>query len=252
MGAERLRRATLALIHRLRGTEPVVLLVLLVLTVCTWGFIELADEVLEGSTRRFDEWMILAMREPGRPEKPIGPVWLAEMGRDVTALGGIAVLVLVTAGIAGYLWLDGKSWAASFVVVVVLSGMLLSFGLKQGFQRPRPDLVPHLSHVSTSSFPSGHAMMSAVVYLSLGTVLAAEVRRRQLRIYILSMAILLTVLVGISRVYMGVHYPTDVLAGWSAGLTWALACWLAARWLQHRHHIERPSESSRVKKPRET
>lgn len=234
-------RGTATAMYRwISGREPLVLAALLVLTLCTWGFIELTDEVLEGSTREIDIWLLQALRQPGRPELPLGPPWLGEIGRDVTALGGVFVLVLFSAAVTVFLLLDGKRHAALFLAVAALSGIALSFSLKGVFRRPRPDVVPHLSHVATSSFPSGHAMMSAIIYLTLGALLAAVLETVWQRVYVLGLAVLLTVLVGISRVYMGVHYPTDVLAGWAAGLTWALLCWLAARWLQRRGQIEQP------------
>jgi undecaprenyl-diphosphatase len=127
-----------------------------------------------------------------------------------------------------------------FVLVSIVGGLLLSSGLKAMVSRPRPDVVPHLSIVYTSSFPSGHSMLSAVVYLTLGSLLAATTQQTVLRIYVLAVAVLLSVIVGVSRVYLGVHYPTDVLAGWVAGLGWALLCWLVARWMQRRRKVEQP------------
>jgi undecaprenyl-diphosphatase len=109
------------------------------------------------------------------------------------------------------------------------------------YARPRPDLVPHLSPVYTSSFPSGHSLIAAVVYLTLGSLLASVISRPMLKVYVLSVAMLLTTAVGLSRVYLGVHYPTDVLAGWLAGLVWALLCWLVARVLQRRGRVESES-----------
>ena len=118
---------------------------------------------------------------------------------------------------------------------------LASSILKAAFDRPRPN-VDHYSYVVTSSFPSGHSMMSAVVYLTLGSLLTRVLPARGVKIYLIVVALLLTLLVGLSRVYMGVHYPTDVLAGWTAGLVWAMLCWLAARYLQKRGTIERDME----------
>ena len=114
----------------------------------------------------------------------------------------------------------------------------LSTLLKIGFDRPRPDLVPHEAIVYTASFPSGHAMLAAVVYLTLGALLARVQPRRLLKLYLLGLAILLTVAVGASRVYLGVHWPTDVVAGWAVGAAWALLCWAAALWLQRQGRVE--------------
>ena len=201
----------------LYAQEPILLAVLLLLAVCTWAFIEIADEVVEGDTHAFDKWMVRSMRQADDPAEPIGPRWLHEMGRDATAFGGIAALLTFTAITAGYLWIDRKVRMAALLVVSALGGVLISTALKHLFSRPRPDIVPHLSIVYTSSFPSGHSMLAAVVYLTLGSLLASVIPRRALKIYVLGVAIFLTVVVGISRVYLGVHYPTDVLAGWIAG-----------------------------------
>ena len=119
------------------------------------------------------------------------------------------------------------------VLIAVVGGQVLSTTLKYFIDRPRPMIVPHLSQVYTTSFPSGHSMMSAVVYLTLGSLLGSSSAARA-QVLLLSVAMLLTFLVGVSRVYMGVHWPTDVLAGWTAGLVWAILCWLVARQLQRR------------------
>lgn len=227
------------LLHWLRSADLIVLLSVLAVVVGAWAFIEIADEVVEGQTQRFDEWAVRGLREPANAADPLGPPWLEEIGRDLTALGGVAVLSLLTVAVVGYLWLSGKHHAASFVLTATVGGLLLSTLLKGLFDRPRPQVVPHLSHVGTSSFPSGHSMLSAVVYLTLGALLARFVERRRLKLYFLVVALLLTFLVGLSRVYAGVHYPTDVLAGWSAGLVWAMVCWLVARYLQQRGAVER-------------
>jgi undecaprenyl-diphosphatase len=222
--------------------ELVVLAAALVVLAGVWGFIELADSVNEGGFQKFDERLLLAMRRPEDLRTPIGPVWMQEMGRDVTALGGIAWLVFFTLAVVGYLWLDGKRHMAVFLLIASGSGVALAFGLKEMFARPRPSIVPHLSHVSSSSFPSAHSMMSAVVYITLGSLLAAVVSRKRLKAYILTVALTLSIVVGISRVYLGVHYPTDVVAGWMAGVSWALLCWLAARWLQRHGDVEQPDD----------
>jgi undecaprenyl-diphosphatase len=222
----------------LASHEPVVLLALAIVVASIWLFADLADDVLGGDTSRFDESVLLMLRRADDPATPIGPSWLAEAGRDITAIGGTAVLVLMITAVSGYLWLVRKHGAMWLVLASTIGGLLLSSLLKYFFARPRPDVVPHLADVHTASFPSGHSMMSAVVYLTLGALLARLVARPLVKLYFLGVACLLTGLVGASRVYFGVHYPTDVLAGWLAGLVWATLCWLVARWLQNRGQVE--------------
>ena len=232
-----------------RHANVLVLVVALFIVGGIWGFVEIADEVLEGDTQAFDEWAIEALRVPdpkSTPERPlpdvqIGPRWMQELGRDMTALGGVGVLLMVTAAVAGYLLMIKKYHAMWLVLIATLGGLLMSTALKWSFDRERPG-GPHFSHVYTSSFPSGHAMLSAVVYLTLGSLLARLIPQRHVKAYFIVLALVLTVLVGASRVYMGVHYPTDVLAGWTAGLVWALICWLVARYLQKRGAVERDYE----------
>jgi undecaprenyl-diphosphatase len=224
-------------LRELRG-EIGVLLVLALAAGSAWGFIEIADEVMEGETRQVDERILVAMRTPGDLNNPIGPKWVEELGRDFTALGGVGVLTLLTLAAAGYLLMMRKQHAALLVLAAVGSGILASQLLKYGFDRPRPELVPHGSHVYTSSFPSGHSMMAALTYLTLGALLAKVHRGWRARVYLLTLAIVISLLVGVSRVYLGVHWPTDVLAGWSAGAFWALMCWQLANWLQRRGQIE--------------
>jgi undecaprenyl-diphosphatase len=161
-----------------------------------------------------------------------------ELGRDFTALGGTGVLTLLTLSVLGYLLLEYKKKTALLVVISVGGGFLLSMLLKQGFDRPRPDLVPHEFFVYTTSFPSGHSMMSAVTYLTLAALLARIQKRRRNKVYLMTIAVLVTLAIGVSRIYMGVHWPSDVLAGWSAGAFWALLCWLVGSWLQRRGQME--------------
>jgi undecaprenyl-diphosphatase len=232
----------LQILEWLGERSGVVLIALLVVVGGTWGFIKIADEVIEGDTQRFDDWAVRSLRRADDPNLPRGPAWFAEAARDVTGLGGVTVLTFVTLVVAGYLLIVRKYHAMWLVILATGSGLLISSLLKHSFERERPALVPHLSKVYTSSFPSGHSMMSAVVYLTLGSLLTRLVPHRAVKIYVLGVALLLTFLVGVSRVYMGVHYPTDVLAGWTAGLVWASLCWLAARALQKRGAVERDDE----------
>ena len=218
--------------------DLVVLVAVGMIAVSGWAFLEIADAVTDGPPGHVDTQTLRALREPGDPSDPIGPRWLEEAARDVTALGGYTVLTLLVASVVGYLLLARHYPSALLVLTATLGGLLISHLLKGIYARPRPDLVPHLVRVSTDSFPSGHAMLSAVVYLTLGALLARLVEGRWTRVYFVAVAVLLTLLVGISRVYLGVHYPTDVVAGWAAGLVWAVLCWLAARYLQRRGAVE--------------
>ena len=212
-------------------------LALLVFGLGLFAFLYLAGEVIEGETLRFDTWLLLALRVPGDTTDPLGPAWIEEMFRDFTALGGVGVLSLLTLISVGYLWLMGQRRVALFLLFAILGGLLLSSMLKNGFDRPRPDLVSHGSHIYTSSFPSGHSMLSAVVYLTGGALLAMVQSAHRVRVYLVGCSILTTLLVGVSRVYLGVHWPSDVLAGWAAGAAWAAACWLVAQWLHERAEI---------------
>ncbi|MBG1231747.1 phosphatase PAP2 family protein [Aestuariivirga litoralis] len=195
------------------------------------GFGLLADEMREGETLAFDQAILQALQtSDGGTMHLIGPVWFQEAARDVTALGSFTVLFPLVAFIAIYLLLEGKPRNAWALVLSSASGAILSTILKSFFDRPRPDIVS-ATHVFTSSFPSGHALSSAVIYLTIGTFLARAAPSRSLARYGLAVAAFLTVIVGLSRIYLGVHYPTDVLAGWMIGLSWAIVCWLVAEWL---------------------
>jgi undecaprenyl-diphosphatase len=219
--------------------ELTLLVSALVVLLLTIAFVQLAGEVLEGDTQHFDERVLAALRNPANPENPIGPTWLRDVALDVTALGSATVLGLTVIAVCGFLLLQGLQRHALFVLLASVSGWLLNALLKELFGRPRPEIVPHLREVITLSFPSGHAMTTAVIYLTLGALLMRIAERRVTRLYIMGMAMLATVLVGASRVYLGVHYPTDVLAGWLVGLSWALLCWLIERALERRAGLKR-------------
>ena len=207
---------------------------LLLLAGLLLAFAELADEVTDGDTHAFDRAVLLALRTAGDSADPVGPAWLEAAFRDITTLGGTPVLATVTLVTLGYLLLAGRRATALLVTIAVGGGVLLSNLLKAGFQRPRPDLVAHLVEVSSLSFPSGHAMMSTVTWLTLGALLATVQSTRRMKIYVLAVGVALALLIGVSRVFLGVHWPTDVLAGWCIGAAWALGCWLAAGWLRRR------------------
>ncbi len=204
-----------------------------------WLFIELAADISDAGTMEIDKRLLLALRQAGDPSLPLGPAWFREMARDFTALGGTGVLAMVTLATVGFLALDGKRHAALAVFVAVGGGQLLGMLLKAGFDRARPDLVPHGVSVYTSSFPSGHSMMAAVTYLTLGALLAGVHASWRIKLYFLSLAVLLTLLVGASRVYLGVHWPSDVAGGWTIGAAWAAFAWVVLRRLQQRGTVER-------------
>lgn len=232
-----MRESRQSVLGWLGGHELGFLVLLFAVAAGVWAFALLASDVKEGETDAFDRRILLSMRRPGNLA-PIGPPAFQEAVRDVSAMGSAALLGLITAISVGFLALDGKRHMAYFAAASVVSGMAVSGLLKDLFQRPRPEIVPHVAYAANTSFPSGHSMMSALTYLTLAALLARAQQRKRLKAYFLLVAALLTFLVGMSRVYLGVHWPTDVLAGWMAGAIWAMLCSLAARWLQRRRTLE--------------
>jgi undecaprenyl-diphosphatase len=224
-------------------TELSLLLGALLLLLFVLGFATLSDLVIEGGTQHFDERILRALRHSDDPSRAIGPRWLQSAAVDITALGGGWVQGLVVLAIVGFLWLQGMHRTAVFVFAASVGGWLLNSGLKELFQRPRPEVVPHLREVLTLSFPSGHAATSAAVYLTLGALLMRISERRITKIYCMVVAMLVTGLVGSTRVYLGVHYPTDVLAGWLVGLSWALLCWMVERLVERRTGMRREQQA---------
>jgi undecaprenyl-diphosphatase len=210
----------------MRPKSALTLILAIAFLLFAFGFV--AQEVAEGRSLPFDRSVILALRDPAHPSEPWGPAWFQESARDVTSLGSIVVLTMVTLAVAGYLFLARRCASASLMLIAVFGGMALNELLKSAFARPRPDFVAHATQVFTASFPSGHAALSAIAYLTIAALLAQSQPLLRMRIYFISLAGLLTAIVGFSRVYLGVHYPTDVLGGWCVGAAWAIACWVAA------------------------
>ena len=219
-------------------------MVLLLAFLCVssaWVFIELADEVEEGETEAFDKAVLQSFRNPSNLSDPIGPRRVEEAVRDITALGSVTVLILFAGVACGFLLFTRRYNAFLLLATALLGGLLLNWSLKNYFERARPEYVTQLHYVDSHSFPSGHALLATVVYLSIGALCSRLVAKRRQKIYIVAVAVFMAMLVGVSRVYLGVHYPTDVLAGWSVGTLWAILCWFAARQLQRRGKLESPT-----------
>lgn len=211
-------------LHSLPAHQRLLLGAAFVAALLLGAFGLIADEMLEGETAGFDR---AVTRLLGGGATPWGPAWLQEAGRDVTALGSLTVLGLIAIFAVVFLALNRQRHAALFVAFSVVSGALLASLFKLAIDRTRPDIESAV-RVFTSSFPSGHATVSAVVFLTLGTLMAHVTVDRRLAAFFLTTAIVLTILVGLSRIYLGVHYPTDVVAGWALGTAWALLCWVGA------------------------
>ena len=220
------------LAEMLRQPEPRVLMALLAVVAGVLVFAAIADEVADHDTQTFDERVLRSLRTPAEAGTLIGPDWMAPAARDISSLGGTTLLLAITVGTAGFLLLSGKARAVWLVLLAPATGTVAVAVLKAIFARPRPDIVPHLETVTSYSFPSGHSMLTAIVYLTLGALVAGMLPDRRKKVYVLLAAVTITALVGMSRMMLGVHYPTDVLAGWAAGLTWAILWWLAERRLQ--------------------
>ena len=222
------------------------MLLMLGIGVCLllWGFLALASEVMEGDTTTLDTRILVALRKSDDPSRPIGPSWVENSLLDLTAIGGPTVLGLVVVAVVGFLVLQTRYHTAIVVLATAASGELVNSVLKNVFLRPRPDVVPHLRNVTTSSFPSGHAMESAIIYLTLGAMLMRLSERRITKVYSMGIAIALTLLVGISRVYLGVHYPTDVIAGWMFGFFWASLCWIVAKRFERETGVEQERQKA--------
>jgi undecaprenyl-diphosphatase len=228
------------LVAKLWPAETRLLVFLLAIAGLLLTFGLIADVAMEEEVSAFDRSVLLTFRAAPDSAEPIGPHWLQGGARDITALGSFAVLGIVLIAVVGYLLLIGRRVAAWLMLGAVLGGVALNSVLKLFFARPRPELVAPAVKVYTASFPSGHAAISAITYLTLAALLARTTTSRRIRTYFIAIGVLLTFLIGLSRVYLGVHYPTDVIAGWCLGSAWALACWAVMTRLQQRGEAEPP------------
>ncbi len=199
-----------------------------------WLFIIIASNVKDGSTQNFDQGIIELFREPGTKSKAVGSEELTNTMRDITALGGGPVIFIITLSVTGFLILRKDYHSVFLVLFAVIGGALIDLWFKHLFGRTRPLLEYQLVQEHTLSFPSGHSMMSAVIYLSLAVLVSRILVRRIMRLYVIIVAILLSFIIGISRIYLGVHYPTDVIGGWSLGLAWAGVCWFISYYTERK------------------
>lgn len=215
------------LLSLVRRTETRALLIWLGGFGAIWAFMNVAEEVSEGETSTLDRHLLLMLRRPGDLDDPIGPRWLEESLRDVTALGGFTVLTLLTILAVLAFALHGRRHQAWIMATTMILAQVSSEALKAFYDRPRPALVPHGSIVYSQSFPSGHSALSAAAFLTLATLIASLEPHRSVKVMTYAVASLLVVAVGFSRIYLGVHWPTDVLAGWCLGSAWAFVAWVA-------------------------
>ena len=198
-----------------RATVGVAALVLLGLAV--------SSLLAEGGGHAFDREIMLALRTPGAIDDPLGPKWFEDVMRDMTALGGIAVVIGAGIVFAGYLALRRRFADIAILAVSLVGAQLLSATAKFLISRPRPDLVSHEAEIYSASFPSGHTLMATVAYVTFAMLIAADFSDRRMRDYLLVVAWIVAGAVGASRIYLGVHWPSDVLAGWAVGALWMIA-----------------------------
>ena len=229
-------------------TEIAALAALFVVAGGVLTFVELADDMTEADGIAFDHHILSLMRpyadDPGRPW---GPWWLKEAAADITSLGGISVLGLFALIVIVFL-LSQRKWLSSLLLVVGLAGgVVLSEGLKAVFERERPPQALQAVETINASFPSGHALLATVFYLSVAVMLTRAFPRQRFKIFVLGVGILMALLVGLTRIYLGAHWATDVFAGWAVGSAWAMVLWLVAygiaRW-QKRHQAPLQDEPS--------
>ncbi len=222
---------------RIARTEIAALSALLIIALGVMTFVEVADDMTEADGQMFDQ-TVLHWLQPVAGE-PRGPWWLQEAAIDLTSLGGISVLTLFAVIAFAFLLIQRKRLSALLLVVGLIGGVALSEGLKALFERERPPVAYQAVETLNASFPSGHALLSTVFYLTLGVMLTRAFPSKQLKAFVLGAAILIALLIGLTRVYLGAHWASDVIAGWCAGAAWAMALWLVAYAVERRqvvHH----------------
>jgi len=212
----------------MRENRQAVVPVALLATAATgiFSFLSIADEMAEGEIKAIDEWLFYLFRSASDPSDPLGPVWVEEAAVEITSLGGYPVIVLAVLVVVGLLLVTRRYGPALYTMLSVGVGALISQVLKEFYERPRPNLVEHLDAVHTASFPSGHAMVGTVAYLTLAALVARFVDDWRVKAYVVSVALAMAILIGLTRIYLGVHWPSDVAAGWALGISWASLAWL--------------------------
>jgi undecaprenyl-diphosphatase len=178
-----------------------------------WVFAQLAQEVLQGTTQQFDE-AVLTWVAGHRSEL------LDHVALEVTALGNFATLAVLIGIVSVFLWLTRHKISVALLMIAVAGGSILNNVLKEIFNRPRPTVVDAGTDVMTLSFPSGHAMSSFIAYACVAFLVGRLEPTRTMKVMTWSFAGLIILGVGASRIYLGVHYPSDVVAGFTAGLAW--------------------------------
>lgn len=223
---------------RVARTEIAAVTAMLVMALGVLTFVEVADDMRQADGQAFDAAVLHAVRpfadDPGRPW---GPWWLHEAAADITSLGGISVLALFALITFGFQMILKKRLSALLLLVGLAGGVALSEGLKAVFERERPPVEFQAVETLNASFPSGHALLSTVFYLTLGVMLTRAFPRRRLKAYVLGVGVLIAVLIGLTRIYLGAHWASDVFAGWSVGAAWAMALWLVAYAVERRQRL---------------
>ncbi len=223
---------------------------LAIITLGIMTFVEIADDMTEADGQAFDQ-MVLHWMQPVAGQ-PRGPWWLHEAAADITSLGGIAVLGLFAIVAIGILFILRKRLSAFLLVIGLAGGVALSEGLKALFERQRPPAAYQAVETLNASFPSGHALLSTVFYLTVAVMMTRAFPRQRLKAYVLGVGIVFALLVGVTRVYLGAHWASDVMAGWCVGAAWAMALWLvsyAVERRQKRHHAGLVNETPRRDEP---
>lgn len=218
-------------------TEFVALSALLIVGLGVSIFADLAEDMREGDGQAFDQWVLSVLRPDADPSDAWGPGWLSVAANDLTALGAISVLTLFATIAVIFLVIQKKRLSALLLVFGLLGGVTLSEGLKAMFERARPPEQFQAVETINASFPSGHALLSTVFYLSLAVMLSRAFPRRRLKAYVIGTGVLIAVLVGLTRIYLGAHWATDVFAGWSVGAAWAMALWLVSYAVERRQAV---------------